>query len=170
MREEIGGRVFDVYGALEYLVTIASVDVDRMGLIGWDRGNLSAVAKEGAQKHFETKIPAAVGMSQDCRSTVSGELVAPVLILTGELNDWWPPFSCKRMRENAVISGSSVEVVIYDDVMHSFDDPEVGEVTYLEDAFNHNKSPAIGATLGYNENAHEDATNRVRNFFAKHFQ
>ena len=170
MREEISGRVFDVFGALEFLVTIPSVDADRIGLIGWDRGNLSAVAREGAQKHFENKIRAAVGMSQDCRSTVSGELIAPVLILTGDLNDWWPPFSCERMKKNAVVSGSSVEVVIYDEVLHSFDDPDVGEITFLEDAFNHNKSPAIGATLGYNENAHLNATNRVQKYFAKHFK
>jgi dienelactone hydrolase len=164
LHEELGGRPFDIYGALEYLAMVPIIDRNKLATMSWDRGGLALVAEVGAQQHFDTRIQGAIGMSQDCRSTMGVNFMAPVLILTGKDNDWWPAETCAKMLKGIDTERQSVELVVYEGALHSFDDQDVGEKTILPDAFNHNKTPAIGATLGYNADVHKDSIQRVKQF------
>jgi dienelactone hydrolase len=170
--EEIAGRPFDVYGALEYLTTHPKIDGDKLAVIGWDRATaMTNVAEIGIREMFDVKLKGAIAMSPDCRQVIEGNVIAPLLILTGGKNDWWPSDKCKVLQQNSKSTGlAPVTLKIYDNAFHSFDDPETGKKLYLANAFNHFKMPTKGATLGYDPNAHEDSVNQVRGFLKSIFK
>jgi dienelactone hydrolase len=63
-------------------------------------------------------------------------------------------------------SPSPISLEIYPQAHHAFDNPELLELWYYEEAANRYKQPAKGATLGYDPSAHEDAKKKVRQFLA----
>ncbi len=55
--EEIGGRPFDVVGALDFLSKHPKIDGNRLSVISWEAGAaLSMVAKKGIRELFDYKI------------------------------------------------------------------------------------------------------------------
>ena len=64
------------------------------------------------------------------------------------------------------LNGSPISMVEYANSFHGFDDPGAGEETRL-DIPNVNKDPPLGATLGYNGEAHADAKERVKLFLSQ---
>ncbi len=168
-REVVGGRTFDAYGALEYLATLPYVDPGRIGVMGWAyAASLSVVSEAGAHSLFENKFKAAVAVSPSCRYTASGRFTVPVLVLAAGKDDWTLADPCKRMTRGAQNGPWPVELKVYADAYHGFDDPEIGDGIYLAKAYNPNKNPARGATLRYQRVVHEDVAARVRAFLARH--
>ncbi len=171
-REEIAGRPFDVYGAIDFLSKHPKIDAQNLAVMGWDRGTaMTNVAEIGIRTMFDIKLKGAIAMSPDCRQLIEGNVAAPLLIISGAQNDWWPSAKCKTLQENSKSSGlAPVSLKIYENAHHSFDDPEVGKKLYLADAFNHFKMPTKGATLGYDAAAHKDAAEQVHVFLKSVFK
>lgn len=170
-REEVGGRVFDAYGALAYLSHLEFVDRDRIAVMGWDfYATLDSVNEVGAQALFENKFKAAVAFYPECRYNTSARFIAPTLVLVGRRDDWSRALPCAKMADAGLRGSAPVEVSVYPFAAHAFDDAEVGEHTYLEDALNLNKQPARGATLSYSRAAHADAIANVRRFLESQLQ
>jgi dienelactone hydrolase len=165
-REERAGRPFDVFGALDFLSKHKRINPEKLAVMGWDGATaMTNIATTGIPKLFDIKLKGAIAMSPDCRQMIEGKVAAPLLILTGSLNDWWPPNRCEKLSQNAKGSGlAPVTHKIYKGAYHSFDDVALGKKVYLKDAFNPFKTPTRGATLGYNEAAHKDAVDQVHNF------
>ncbi len=89
----------------------------------------------------------------------------------GAQSDWWPPEKCRTMLQNNKNKGlPPVSLRIYEGAYHSFDDADIGEKMFLEDAFNPFRTPTRGATLGYNAVAHKDAQKRVKAFLGEIFK
>ncbi len=171
-REEIAGRSFDVFGALKFLSKQPNIDGGKLAVIGWDGATaLSNMSVTGVPDLFDIKLSGAIAMSPDCRQMIDGELAAPLLVLTGDKNDWWPADRCKTLWKNSKKrENSMVTLKIYEDTFHSFDDPSVGKKLYLANAFNPFKMPTKGATLGYNAVAHKDAQKRIKSFLSDIFK
>ncbi len=168
-REVVGGRTFDAYGALDYLTTLSYVDPERIGIVGWAyAASLSVVSEAGAHSLFESKFKAAVAVSPSCRYTASGRFTVPVLVLAAGKDDWTLAEPCKRMARGAKDRPWPVELKVYANAYHGFDDPEIDDGIYLANAYNPNKNPARGATLRYQRAVHEDAAARVQAFLARH--
>ena len=168
-REVVGGRTFDAYGALDYLTTLSYVDPERIGVMGWAyAASLSVVSEAGAHSLFENKFKAAVAVSPSCRYTASGRFTVPVLVLAAGKDDWTLADPCKRMARGTEDGPWPIELKVYANAYHGFDDPEIGDGIYLANAYNPNKNPARGATLRYQRAVHEDAATRVQAFLARH--
>ena len=164
-RQIMGGRTADAYGALSYLTTLPYVDKHRIGVMGWAYSAvLGTVIEDGAQQFFKRKFKAAVSFYPDCGFTATGRFIAPVLVLIGEQDDWTPARICQKMAERSANSSYPPLVQVYPQAQHSFDDPAVGKQQILTDARNLYKNPALGATLGYDSEAHQDALQQVKVF------
>lgn len=167
--EASAGRVFDAYGALDYLAGLTFVDPNRVAAMGWSGLRfLGTITTAGVHVFFDHKFKAAVSFYPDCHEPSSGEFYAPLLVLTGELDDWTPVRNCEKLAAVTRALGGTLELVVYPRAHHSFDDPDVGESQYLPEVYNIHKNPARGATLGFNRTAYEDSLNQVREFLAKY--
>jgi len=163
-------QVRDAYGALSYFARMPSVDAERIAVMGWSQDAvLGTVVRLGEQQYAERKFRAAVALYPLCKD-LSGDFIAPVLVLIGASDDWTPARYCEAMADGAKGAAQAVVLNVYPETYHAFDDPDAGKLWNFDDAQNTEKTPARGATLGYSATAHKDAKERVRAFLAKHLK
>ncbi len=161
----------DIYGALSYLRAQPIVNKDRVAVMGWGWSHfLSAVYRDGQQRSYDEKFHAAIGIYPDCRFLSSGDFYVPLMIHIGANDDWITVSKCERIAEASRTLPNPIELHVYPDTLHGFDDADVGQRRYYEKVLNHLKTPAIGATLGYNADAHHSAEEHVRVFLGKHLK
>lgn len=116
-------RVFDAYGALEFLSKYSFVDPKRIAVMGFSAGGiatLQAVQFGAAEALMEHKFKAAIAYYPLC-SVASGYMAVPTLILIGELDDWTTAADCRKMMKQRSGKGSSVQLIVYDGAHHAFD-------------------------------------------------
>nr|WP_279612436.1 prolyl oligopeptidase family serine peptidase [Agrobacterium pusense] len=102
----ITDRVYDAYGALNYLSKYPYVAADRVALIGFSAGGVTALEATkvyGIEQLMTRKFKAAVAYYPTC-SPNDGDSTVPTLIMIGELDDWGPPALCRQRLAN--LSGS----------------------------------------------------------------
>jgi dienelactone hydrolase len=158
----------DAYGALEYLAGIDRIDAERIGLLGWGQSPVVGIMEtDGVEQFFTAKFWAAVGLYVNCGYFTQGMVYAPTLLVVAGKDDWSKTGRCADSVTAGRKNGSPIFLVEYPDALHSFDDPDTGDETRLE-VRNPYKNPPIGATLGYNRDAHEDAVRRVGQFLVEH--
>ena len=153
-------RVYDAYGALEFLSKSSFVDPKRVALMGFSAGGiatLQAVQLGAAEVLMEQKFKAAVAYYPIC-SVSSGDMAVPTLILAGELDDWSPAEKCRAMMKKRSGKGSLVQLDVYDGARHAFDSPEFK--TGVE---------AYGHRLEYNAAAADQSVKDVRVFLQEAF-
>lgn len=188
-------RAADAYGALARLRTLPYVDGKRVGVMGGSHGGWSILATLVAPtadgplvSHKRNGFAAGLALYPRCdnrygtwtitrrdgeRGPVSGYggiyvPVAPLLILTGELDDWTPAEPCRVLGETARRAGHPVEVVIYPGAHHSFDSNT--PVRFVAERGNPGSPTGKGATTGGNPEAWADAKLRVQAYFAHHLK
>jgi dienelactone hydrolase len=155
------GRVLDAYGALEFLSSQSYVDQNRIGLIGWSHGGraaLAAVSKNGAGSRFPNSFKAVATFYPYC---IPGrKFSVPVMVLIGEKDDWTPASECSKLAANNAGQGPEVDLVLYPNAFHAFDDPTIGSGFYIPGALGHKH------WLQYDPKAFADAKNRITSFFS----
>jgi len=113
-------RMPDAEAAANYLRTLPEVRADRIGVIGFSHGAMTAL--ELAQ-HPNPAAPfrAAVAYYPACSSEASS-IGVPTLVLTGAKDDWTPSAPCAAWgaRVNDV---NKLNVIVYPDAYHGFDQP-----------------------------------------------
>ena len=150
-------RAQDAYDAKAYLMELPYVDKQKIGLVGWSHGaiaGLYVVDDSTPIKNRKSPFQCAILFYPYC-SDIS-KLNAPLLILSGEKDDWCPPAGCKSL----VTSNKSqfeIELKIYENADHCFD-WEGLDMVYQ------------GHSLKYNPVAAKDAVSQVQNFLAKYLK
>lgn len=122
----LSDRVYDAYGALEFLLKDSSVDPRRIALMGFSAGGiatLEAVQLGGAERLMEHKFSVAIAYYPNC-SVASGDMAVPTLILIGELDDFSPVQKCREMMAQRSGKGSPVQLNVYEGARHAFDAEE----------------------------------------------
>jgi dienelactone hydrolase len=115
-------RVYDAYGALEFLSKYSFVDRQRIALMGFSAGGiatLDAVQLGGAERLVEGKFKAAIAYYPDCSAT-NGDVTVPTLILIGDLDDWTPAKKCQEMMAQRSGKGSAVQLEVFKGARHAF--------------------------------------------------
>jgi dienelactone hydrolase len=188
-------RAADAYGALAALRQLPFIDGKRIGVMGGSHGGATILATLVAPTQDGPLVAAkrdgfAAGLALYPRCdnrygnwTVTrrdGNLgpvtgyggvyhpVAPLLILSGELDDWTPAEPCRVLGETARRAGHKVDVVIYPGAHHSFDSNT--PVRFVAERGNPGSPTGKGATTGGNAEAWADAKLQVQAFFAKHLK
>ncbi|PDT13060.1 hydrolase [Rhizobium sp. M1] len=125
-RSHVPDRVFDAYGALEFLSQSGFVDARRIALMGFSAGGtatLDATKIDGYEQLVERKFQAAIAYYPACDAD-RGDATVPTLILTGERDNWSRPERCQKRLARLSDNGSPIELNIYKGRYHGFDAPE----------------------------------------------
>jgi dienelactone hydrolase len=183
-------RAEDAYAALEHLQTLPNVDPRRVVVMGGSHGGsstLAAIVDTAANsRHKAARFAAAIALYPGCGRTVGDWSVervrdarhkiagysgvfkplAPLLILTGELDDWTPAEPCRRLASASQRAGHPVEIAVYPGAHHAFD--SLAPVRFIAERRNQNSPTGLGATTGGNAQSWADAITRVEGFLGKH--
>jgi len=163
-------NVVDVQGALSYLRDQKFVDNDRVAVMGWGLSSvLRTVYREGQQRDYDEKFRAAIAFYPKCRELSSGDFYVPVMIHIGAIDDWMMVKDCEKIATASEPLPNPIELRVYPDTLHGFDDADVGQRRYYEKAMNKFKGK-LGVTLGYSATSHRSAEEDVRAFLARHLK
>lgn len=140
-------RQRDVRDAIKYIGAEKLADTSNVFVMGQSNGGSVA----SLISHSPIRgVRAAVSYYPWC-GAVPGAPKIPLLVLSGEDDDWTPPDDCKRIDK----PGGKLSVVTYPGVVHSFD-LKIPVRTYL------------GHKVGGNPKAAADARSRMIAFFQKY--
>ena len=187
-------RAADAYAAVGYLRTLDFIDGKRIGVMGGSHGGTTTLvamvepAGPGAPLVREKRngFAAGIALYPDCGnrygawvpSRRSGNVgpvsgysgvyrpIAPLLILSGEKDDWTPAAPCQALADRAREAGYPVSLKVYPGAHHSFDSN--APVHYNPLRNNINKAEGKGATTGGDSGAWADAVKQVKAFFGEH--
>jgi dienelactone hydrolase len=171
-------RLDDAIGALRYLHAMPGIDRRRIAIMGWSNGGVFSLASvngptlaRAAARGVTVPEPgfaAAIGVYPGgCRSLTNERFVRPVLILSGEADDWTPAADCVAMTRAMRSKGADIRLEIFPGAYHYFDVEGLAR-TVLPDVGNDNRpGGCCGATVAYDEAASRRAHVLVERFLAK---
>ncbi|WNO04840.1 dienelactone hydrolase family protein [Rhodoferax mekongensis] len=118
----------DVLAALQWLATQPEVDASKMAVVGWSHGGQTvlATADRNADGVAQARIkPAAlVAFYPGCNvfeKQWAYSVVAPLLVMSGELDNWTPAATCKSRTDRLTAAKQPVRYVQYPGSYHAFD-------------------------------------------------
>lgn len=168
-----GDRVRDAFAALRYLQGRPEARPDRISLMGWSNGAsvvLGALAPENPARAadvapgFYRAVALYPGCTGVARNFPDYQPSLPLLILSGGDDDWTPVDPCRKLVDKARKKGAPIELVIYPNAFHGFDNPDV-PLAYWPNVRNTSKPDACcGAHVGTDQAARDDALHRVPAF------
>jgi dienelactone hydrolase len=171
IREE--DRRDDVQAALRWLAAQPGVDANRIALLGRSHGGstvLSAIdASDDKVAAQALKPRAAVALYPGCgrfEREPRYQLLAPLLLLAGEQDDWTPALACVRLKERLRFkAGPALSLTVYPGAHHGFDGRSPVHVRE-----NIPNTRAGKATVGGHPPAREAARRAVFDFLAHELQ
>jgi dienelactone hydrolase len=164
-------RVADVAEALAYARSMPFVDGKRIAIMGGSHGGATTIATMNSPQgsNFRAAIALYPGCGARHGDWRPGQVyvpAAPLLILSGELDDWTPAEPCRRLADDARNAGHPVQIKVYPGAHHSFDGP--APLRHVPTRVNANAPGGRGATTGGNADAWADSIKEVRAFLARH--
>jgi carboxymethylenebutenolidase len=131
--DEVTVRPFDAYGALAFLRARSEVAGERIGLMGWSNGasaTLATVASDGAassgrsaRNGFRVALAFYPGCGLNNAFDGGYRPYAPVKIFIGTADEDVSPDACRRLAARNAELGGGVDLTVYSDATHDFDDP-----------------------------------------------
>ncbi|HYC37033.1 MAG TPA: dienelactone hydrolase family protein [Usitatibacter sp.] len=171
-RQEVGPlrRVDDALAALRHARSLPFVEAERIAVMGASHGGASTLATLASPKAVKAReaFRAGIALYPSCSGRASYRPHAPLLILTGELDDWTPAEPCRRLADGARAAGHDVTIKVYPGAHHSFDNN--APVRYRAERMNRNAPAGRGATTGGNAEAWADSIREVKAFLARHLR
>jgi carboxymethylenebutenolidase len=131
---EVEVRPLDAYGALAYLRSRPDVAADRIALQGWSNGGSAALvtmsvgaprrASETPTSGFRVALVFYPACGLQKRFDREGYLpYAPVRIFHGTADDEVSYRPCRALVERSQAVGGDIDIRLYPDATHGFDDP-----------------------------------------------
>ena len=162
-------RVADADAARRWLQTQSFVRPDRISLLGWSNGGVTALwaVRPTAPHHGGADFRSAVAFYPNCarlRETAWSARV-PTLILIGAADDWTPAAACQAMVAGAHDRSAHVQIVVYPGAHHDFD--HANSPLRLRTGLAHAADPSGRAHGGTNPAARADALKRVPQWLAR---
>lgn len=118
----------DVIAALQWLAQQPGVDARRLGVVGWSHGGQTVLAMGDASLDVVREAPvkpaALVAFYPGCTTVEKSfryKLVSPLLVMSGELDNWTPAAPCRRWTRHLQTEGQAVRYVQYEGSYHAFD-------------------------------------------------
>ena len=174
-------RVADAYDTLDYLRSLPYVDGHRVAVMGGSHGGSSTLASivlsprdsPGLAERKRQGFAAAIALYPSCdignpRWDTQYKAAAPLLILSGELDDWTPAAPCVQLVETATRAGSTAAIKVYPGAHHSFDGSS--PVRFVAERNNAHVPGGRGATTGGNAEAWADSRQQVAGFLDRYLR
>lgn len=160
----VSGRVFDAFGALQYLTEQPNISADRIAVLAWTRETgISLVNEDSSSQFFKERFAAAVQFYPECFSTsAGGKFFAPLLVLYPSENDWSVEKDCVALAAKS--TGISPDLRIYEGAYHGFDDPEFSGGVSKDSWQNIYKTPPKSVTVLYDPQFTERARGEILEF------
>lgn len=124
-------RPYDAYAALKWLRAQPFVKPDRVAMMGWSHGAMTALAtiSESMIKEVGWTEPGFVGavtFYPGCLalSKTDYKTDVPLLMQLGGEDDWTPARYCHRLQAQIERKGGKIEVDTYSGAYHAFDNPK----------------------------------------------
>ncbi len=123
--------ILDIYRALDILAKHPRVDPQRIALMGFSRGGQAALYASLKRfnemwNHAGIRFAAYFPFYPDCATTFVADTDladAPVRIFAGAIDDYNPAALCQSYVERLRAAGRNVEITIYPNAAHAFDNP-----------------------------------------------
>lgn len=162
--QAVGGRVFDAYGALQYLRADTRVDARRIAVIGWQSwAPLSAVASFGPRVLMDGGFRAAVAVSPQCPLRADAP-ASPVLIVIGAKDQWHSAHACEQLSAH---STGVVKLAVLPEAGHGFDEVPARAGLLVSMAFDPRLGHAAQVPLRFDGQAHELAAQSILRFLRR---
>ncbi len=163
----VSGRVFDAFGALQFLSEQPNIDTDQIAALAWTRETgISLVNQDSASRLFEERFAATVQFYPECFSTsAGGNFFAPLLMLYPGKNDWSVKKDCAALAAKS--TGINPELRIYEGAYHGFDDPDFAGGTSKDDWQNIYKTPPKSVTVRYDPQLADRARREILEFLGQ---
>jgi dienelactone hydrolase len=164
-------RVADAIAARHWLQEQSYVRGDRISLLGWANGAVSAlwtIRLTAAAPHPEAgDFRSAVAFYPSCRRLLDAAWSArvPTLILIGSADDWTLATSCQQMVAGARGRSARVQIVVYPGAHHEFD--RANSPVRLRTGLVNTADPSGRAHGGTNPTARGDALRRVPQWLSR---
>ena len=120
--------VVDAYAALALLSTHPRIDSQSIAVIGWSKGGIASLwsARKSFRRRFATtgqQFAAHVAFYPWCGEREADIVLtgAPLLVLSGALDDWSGARPCIDYVEQAKMAGYDARIVVYQNAHHGFD-------------------------------------------------
>lgn len=152
--------VQDALGGLLHVAKLPYVDVRRIALVGFAQGATTAlrIAMDRLPPlvdDLKPPVPRAVAaVSPWCLDT-RGRLAVPMLVLTGERDDWAPAAYCDELKKRTA-NNVELRLIVYPDAHHAFNDETMAAGRNV-----------FGHWLQYDADAAARAMSELRAFLAK---
>ena len=139
-------------------------DGAHVGVMGGSHGGATTVLTIGSGR--AEGFAAGIALYPSCNANAPYRASAPLVILSGELDDWTPAAPCERLARAA--TGAPVRIKVYPGAHHSFDNDK--PVRYVQSRINGNAPGGRGATTGGHPAAWADSILEVQAFLARHLR
>jgi dienelactone hydrolase len=163
-------RVDDADAARQWLQKQPFVKPDRISLVGWSTGAVSAlwaVRPRKATKDGGKDFRSAVAFYPGCRrlDATAWSARVPTLILSGGSDDWSPVSACEHMVAGARGRSAHVDLIVYPGAYQDFDHPNRMLEVRQGNAFSIDGTGSVHT--GTNPGARADALKRVPQWLAR---
>jgi len=162
-------RSHDAYDAKSYLSGLAFVDRNRIAAMGFSHGGVSTLcvvsdsnyaavavnAKMNPSRKIEDPFRAVIAFYPYCLAKLE-DSNAPLLILSGQLDDWCPPALCQKNMPSGK-AAQEITLKVYPGAYHGFDMEGIDLVRE-------------GHRVRYDPQASADSIVQVKEFLAKHLK
>lgn len=119
----------DAYAALRWLAAQPGVDATRLFVVGWSHGAQTVLSVVDASDPF---VPAqglqpraAIAFYPGCQVALRNRAwtnAVPLLVMSGELDDWTPAAPCRQLHQRLALGGGPrFDFVSFPDSYHGFD-------------------------------------------------
>lgn len=121
-------RRLDVSAALQWLARQPEVNAAQLAVVGWSHGAQTVLASADRSADAVAKAPvkpaALVAFYPGCNAFEKQRgysVVAPLLVMSGELDNWTPAAPCKALTDRLSAALQPVRYVQYPGSYHAFD-------------------------------------------------
>jgi dienelactone hydrolase len=163
-------RRVDALATLAWVAQQPWADEQRIALLGWSHGGSAVLAATDSSRSVvinqalnnALRFKTAIAFYPGCADALEGSYKpnTTLTLLLGADDDWTPPLPCVALVKRLQSENYRVELTLYDNAVHGFDNP-VGSVVERKEIPSR-LHPGRGVMNGPNPEAREKANARVR--------